>query len=218
MAVGELAARLPVSRPAVSQHLKVLKEARLVRDQARGHAPHLRRSIRPGSARSAPGSTDILGQGARRLCRGGRKGGKEMNVEAQRISPAPIRKIAAGQGEPGESVRHLRRRHGQLVARRAIRCSSRRRRTCSSSRAPAAAGTRSARTAASRAGARCSAGNAPDRVLLAWQLNADWSYDPEFETDGRSPLHARRRPYDRRFRASRPRAVRRQGRSGAGRL
>jgi hypothetical protein len=22
----------------------------------------------------------------------------------------------------------------------------------------------------------------PDRVLLAWQLNADWSYDPEFET------------------------------------
>ena len=22
----------------------------------------------------------------------------------------------------------------------------------------------------------------PDRVLLAWQLNADWSYDPDFET------------------------------------
>jgi DNA-binding transcriptional ArsR family regulator len=34
--VGELAAGLPVSRPAVSQHLKVLKEARLVRDEARG--------------------------------------------------------------------------------------------------------------------------------------------------------------------------------------
>ena len=36
MAVGELAALLPVTRPAVSQHLKVLKEARLVRDEARG--------------------------------------------------------------------------------------------------------------------------------------------------------------------------------------
>ena len=36
MAVGELAAGLPVSRPAVSQHLKVLKEACLVRDQAEG--------------------------------------------------------------------------------------------------------------------------------------------------------------------------------------
>jgi DNA-binding transcriptional ArsR family regulator len=35
-AVGELAATLPVSRPAVSQHLKVLKDAGLVRDEARG--------------------------------------------------------------------------------------------------------------------------------------------------------------------------------------
>ncbi len=35
-AVGELARDLPVSRPAVSQHLKVLKSARLVRDQAAG--------------------------------------------------------------------------------------------------------------------------------------------------------------------------------------
>ena len=36
-AVGELAAELPVSRPAVSQHLKVLKEARLVVDQHVGN-------------------------------------------------------------------------------------------------------------------------------------------------------------------------------------
>ena len=35
--VGELAARLPVSRPAVSQHLKVLKEADLVTDRAVGN-------------------------------------------------------------------------------------------------------------------------------------------------------------------------------------
>ena len=34
--VGELAAQLPVSRPAVSQHLKILKEARLVTDTAAG--------------------------------------------------------------------------------------------------------------------------------------------------------------------------------------
>ncbi|WP_182112514.1 MULTISPECIES: helix-turn-helix transcriptional regulator [unclassified Actinotalea] len=34
--VGELAASLPVSRPAVSQHLRVLKEAGLVHDHARG--------------------------------------------------------------------------------------------------------------------------------------------------------------------------------------
>ena len=35
--VGELAAHLPVSRPAVSQHLKVLKEAGLVTDRAVGN-------------------------------------------------------------------------------------------------------------------------------------------------------------------------------------
>jgi DNA-binding transcriptional ArsR family regulator len=34
--VGELAARLPVSRPAVSQHLKVLKEVGLVVDRQEG--------------------------------------------------------------------------------------------------------------------------------------------------------------------------------------
>ena len=35
-AVGELAAGLPVSRSAVSQHLKVLKDAGLVSEQAAG--------------------------------------------------------------------------------------------------------------------------------------------------------------------------------------
>ena len=36
-AVGELARDLPVSRPAVSQHLKVLKDAGLVTDQRDGN-------------------------------------------------------------------------------------------------------------------------------------------------------------------------------------
>jgi DNA-binding transcriptional ArsR family regulator len=35
-AVGQLAAGLPVSRPAVSQHLKILKDAGLVEDVAAG--------------------------------------------------------------------------------------------------------------------------------------------------------------------------------------
>jgi DNA-binding transcriptional ArsR family regulator len=36
MAVGELAAGLPVSRPAVSQHLRVLKRAGLVAERRNG--------------------------------------------------------------------------------------------------------------------------------------------------------------------------------------
>lgn len=35
-AVAELAGQLPISRPAVSQHLKVLKDAGLVTDESRG--------------------------------------------------------------------------------------------------------------------------------------------------------------------------------------
>jgi DNA-binding transcriptional ArsR family regulator len=35
-AVGQLASELPVSRPAVSQHLKILKDAGLVSEQAVG--------------------------------------------------------------------------------------------------------------------------------------------------------------------------------------
>ena len=34
--VGAIAAKLPVSRPAVSQHLKVLREARLVSERPQG--------------------------------------------------------------------------------------------------------------------------------------------------------------------------------------
>jgi DNA-binding transcriptional ArsR family regulator len=36
MAVGELAETFPVSRPAISQHLKILKTANLVIDRAEG--------------------------------------------------------------------------------------------------------------------------------------------------------------------------------------
>jgi len=36
LAVGELAAKLPVTRPAVSQHLKVLKDAGLVMERVAG--------------------------------------------------------------------------------------------------------------------------------------------------------------------------------------
>ena len=49
-AVGEIAARLPVSRPAVSQHLRVLKDAGLVHDRPDG----VRRlySVRPTGLRA----------------------------------------------------------------------------------------------------------------------------------------------------------------------
>jgi len=35
-AVGDLAGEFPISRPAISQHLRILKDARLVTDEAAG--------------------------------------------------------------------------------------------------------------------------------------------------------------------------------------
>lgn len=37
VAVGELAREFPISRPAISQHLRILKDARLVADSAAGN-------------------------------------------------------------------------------------------------------------------------------------------------------------------------------------
>src|SRR5579871_3909580 len=37
LAVGRIASQLPVSRPAISQHLRVLKQANLVMDHAEGN-------------------------------------------------------------------------------------------------------------------------------------------------------------------------------------
>ena len=51
--VGNLAARLPVSGPAVSQHLRVLQKAQVVRDEWRGTShyfsldPHGFEAVRP---------------------------------------------------------------------------------------------------------------------------------------------------------------------------
>ena len=62
--VGELAARLPVSRPAVSQHLRVLKAAGLVSDRAAG-TRRVYRLDRDGVA----GLAHALGYSERQLSR-----------------------------------------------------------------------------------------------------------------------------------------------------
>lgn len=44
---GWIAARFPVSRPAVSRHLRVLREAKLVRDVVRGREREYRLELEP---------------------------------------------------------------------------------------------------------------------------------------------------------------------------
>jgi DNA-binding transcriptional ArsR family regulator len=61
--VNEIAARLPVSRPAVSQHLKALREAGLVTERSVG----VRRiySLRPDGLRALRDWLDTLSEDAR---------------------------------------------------------------------------------------------------------------------------------------------------------
>jgi DNA-binding transcriptional ArsR family regulator len=57
-AVGELAGELPVSRPAVSQHLRVLKDVGLVVDRAEGTRRTY--SIEPGAVAALRGYFDAF--------------------------------------------------------------------------------------------------------------------------------------------------------------
>jgi DNA-binding transcriptional ArsR family regulator len=54
--VGEIAAELPVSRPAVSQHLRVLKEAGLVSERRNGTRRYY--SVRPDGLAELRGYVD----------------------------------------------------------------------------------------------------------------------------------------------------------------
>ena len=60
--VGELARHVPVSRPAVSQHLKILKDAQLVREQRQGTRHYF--SLDPGGLAELRQYVDSLWQDA----------------------------------------------------------------------------------------------------------------------------------------------------------
>jgi DNA-binding transcriptional ArsR family regulator len=114
MAVGELAKCLPVSRPAVSQHLKVLKEARLVSDHAEGTRRIYR--IDPAGLGAIRAWLDSFWDKALAAY----AEAAEREVEDERRSTAdpsdPDPQIAAGEGEPAKGVRHVRPGNGWMVA------------------------------------------------------------------------------------------------------
>ena len=60
--VGDLAARLPVSGPAVSQHLKVLQKAQVVRDEWRGTSHYF--SLDPHGFEAVRQYADLMWQDA----------------------------------------------------------------------------------------------------------------------------------------------------------
>jgi DNA-binding transcriptional ArsR family regulator len=60
--VGELATRLPISRPAVSQHLRILRKAQLVREHREGTRHYF--SLNPAGFAEARAYLDAMWQDA----------------------------------------------------------------------------------------------------------------------------------------------------------
>jgi DNA-binding transcriptional ArsR family regulator len=114
MAVGELAAQLPVTRPAVSQHLKILKEARLVSDRAEG----TRRiyQIDPAGLGAIRAWLDSFWDKA--LAAYGEAAEREESDERRSSThlTGSDPQIDAGEGRAAESVRHVCPEHGWMVA------------------------------------------------------------------------------------------------------
>lgn len=86
--VGELAARLPVSRPAVSQHLKLLRQAELVQEHRRGTRHYF--SIDPAGIAQLRSHFDAMWQDALE--------GFAKFVQQQKAAPPP-KKSAKKKGQ-----------------------------------------------------------------------------------------------------------------------
>jgi len=104
-----------------------------------------------------------------------------MNVEAQRISPAPIRKslrVRAGRQKAFDTFADAM---GSWWLKTHSLVESGQKDVIIEPRA----GGRwyeIGNDGSEKQWGRVLAWEAPDRLLLAWQLNAEWSYDPDFET------------------------------------
>ena len=178
-AVGELADGLPVSRPAVSQHLKVLKDAGLVVDHAVGNRRIYR--VNPdGLGRAARRPRPVLDQRAGRL-QGGRRTTRTRRSHEHTSS--------------SDVVRHADRRRradraGVLGLHRATwAASSRPSTTCSASRSPKPCSSRGSGGRVYDRGvdgsecrwARVLAYEPPDRVVISWDISPQWQIETDLE-------------------------------------
>jgi uncharacterized protein YndB with AHSA1/START domain len=104
-----------------------------------------------------------------------------MNVEAQRISPAPIRKSLRVKASREKAFDTFVSRMGDWWLKTHSLLGSQQKDVVVEPRA----GGRwyeVGEDGSEQVWGKVLAWGAPERVLLAWQLNAEWSYDPDFET------------------------------------
>src|SRR2546421_3468653 len=86
LSAGEIASHFDVTRPAVSQHLNVLKEAGLVKERRNG-TKRLYRARPEGLVGLKEFLEEVWGEGVERLQSGAEKGGKGKHRTQRRKKP-----------------------------------------------------------------------------------------------------------------------------------
>lgn len=104
-----------------------------------------------------------------------------MNVEAQRIAPAPIRKSIRVKATPDRAFAVFTASMGQWWLKSHSLLQSPQQDVVIEPR-DGGRWFEVGEDGSEYEWGRVLAWSPPERVMLAWQLNADWTYDPEFET------------------------------------
>ncbi len=179
LSVGEIAATLPVTRPAVSQHLKVLKDAELVSDEAQGTRRVYR--IDPAGLGQLRRCSTSNGAGRSRISRTRWKVTHDRNADdqarpdregtarpRQRERAFAVFAKMGGWWLEGHSV--LKQLHGTEQADLVIE--------------PRTGGRwyELGENGKEYDWGRVLAWEPPARLLLCWQLNGEFTYDPALET------------------------------------
>jgi uncharacterized protein YndB with AHSA1/START domain len=176
--VGELAATLPVSRPAVSQHLRVLKAAGLVNETAEG----TRRIYRIDPRGIAAMREWLDDRWAASLESFNAFVDSQAGEETLQMSIAPIVRSIKVNAQPARAfelfTRHMERwwPAGKTIGRNPH---------VTIVMEPHAGGQWFERDAEGNEThwGRVLAWEPPGRLLLGWQINSQWVYDPDFLTE-----------------------------------
>ena len=169
--------RLPVSRPAVSQHLKVLKEADLVIGSRRRQPADL--PAQPGRPGGPAGLPRPLLEPALLALQGRRRAESKGEAMTTQTADTAVQTSIVVDAPQRAGVRRVHQGHGRLVAARPPHPRGRARRDGLRARARAAASTTSASTAASASGPACSPSSPPSGVVISWDITPQW----KLETD-----------------------------------